>query len=425
MKNNTIVVVGAQWGDEGKGKVVDYLAKQVDVVARFSGGANAGHTLVIDGKKIILHIIPSGIVYPNKLCYIGAGTVIDPAGLVEELEACKTAGVENVSPDRLRIDYNASVVLPYHKWVDKFREKTEKIGTTQRGIGPCYEAKVARRGLHFWELLDKDAIRKSIDGIVNSIVAQREYDDIFSGGPKKEEIIEQYYNYGLMFKDYMDDISVCVDNVLRDGGKILFEGAQGALLDIDHGTYPFVTSSSCIAAGACQGIGIGPTEIDAVMGICKAYQTRIGAGPMPTEMYPDMAAYIREKGSEFGATTGRPRRCGWLDLPLLEKAARLNGFGSIALTKLDILKDINPIKVCVGYNVGGKFTKQFPFNGVVEPVYQDLEGFNEDISGCRKVSELPYNAARYVEFIEDYVNTPIDIISVGAERNQTIVRGNL
>jgi adenylosuccinate synthase len=422
---NTIVVVGAQWGDEGKGKIVDYLSSKVDVIARFSGGANAGHTLVVDGKKIILHIIPSGITYPNKICYIGAGTVVDPAGLDEEITACEAAGLGEITSDRLKIDYNTSVVLPYHKWLDECREQTERIGTTKKGIGPSYEAKVARRGLHFWELLDKGTIKKCIDGVLNSFISQHTKTNVFDG-QKINDTVEQYYKYGLMFKAYMDDVSLLVERDLRDGGKILFEGAQGALLDIDHGTYPFVTSSSCIAGGVCQGIGIGPTKIDTVVGVCKAYQTRIGAGIMPTEMDPDMSSFIREKGSEYGATTGRPRRCGWLDIPLLNKAIRLNGLSSIALTKLDVLRGINPIKVCVGYEVNKKFFGNLPFNAreikeEVKPVYFDLPGFDDDISTCRKRSDLPVNALEFVEFIERSTYVRVSIISVGPDRRETII----
>lgn len=422
MKRNTVVVVGAQWGDEGKGKVVDYLTRQVDVVARFSGGANAGHTVVADGQKVILHVLPSGIIHPNKLCFIGAGTVVDPAGILEELDACKKAGTQDAK-DRLFIDYNTNVVLPYYKLLDQLREETENIGTTKRGIGPCYEAKAARRGVRFADLIGDGGLLYRLvmraSSFLQACYPEAKYKVSI---PEADFVVAELLKFGKEFKDNIKDISYEVDNVITAGGKILFEGAQGALLDIDHGTYPYVTSSSCIAGGVCNGIGIGPTEIDAVIGVCKAYQTRIGTGPFPTEMDKEMAHFLREKGAEYGATTGRPRRCGWLDLPLLEKSCRLNGMSYLAITKLDILKDISPLKVCIGYNVGGKFTKQLPYNSRdFVPVYEELEGFTEDISNCKCLDDLPRNALNYINMISDYVNVPICLVSTGQDRNQTII----
>ena len=413
-----VVVVGAQWGDEGKGKVVDLLAPYSDVVVRYAGGANAGHTLVVGGEKIVLHLVPSGILHAGKDCIVGQGTVVDPETILGEIEQLTS---RDVSVDgRLIISERAHVVMPHHKLVDGLREaKHAKIGTTKRGIGPCYEDKIGRRGIRIGDLLRddlKDKIASCHERWKPSVSA-------LSGElPNVDEVAAQYRELGQKLKPFVGDGSRKVADALQAGRKVLLEGAQGTMLDVDHGTYPFVTSSNAIAGGACAGAGIGPTAVGAVIGISKAYATRVGGGPFPTELEGEVGEQLRKAGAEFGATTGRPRRCGWLDAPALRMAARVNGMTSLAMTKLDVLTGMPELKICVGYRYQGTAHDEPPFDAfdAVEPIYETLPGWTEDITGCREANQLPANARGYLDRIEALIGCPIGIISVGADRNETI-----
>ncbi len=424
-----IVVVGTQWGDEGKGKIVDLLTADADVIVRFQGGNNAGHTIVFDGQKFILHLIPSGIFHQEKTCLIGNGVVIDPEVLLGEIENLEAKGVP-VPPGHLYISERAHLIMPYHKAIDHGREAKKgktKIGTTGRGIGPCYEDKIARRGIKVGDLLDADLFRAKLEEILeekNFYLSQylgREPLDF-------EEIYSRYLEMGQRLAPYVTNVSVELEKARAKGAKILFEGAQGTQLDIDHGTYPFVTSSNTVAGGACHGAGVGPTTIDFVLGICKAYTTRVGGGPFPTELFDETGNYMRERGGEFGSTTGRPRRCGWLDGVVLKEAVRLNGLSALAITKLDVLSGLNPLKVCVAYRLNGERVETFPANirevERVEPIYEELPGWQEDISQVRRFEDLPQATKDYLRWIEEFAGVPIDIVSVGPARDQTIVLRN-
>ena len=422
-----LVAVGAQWGDEGKGKIVDWLALSADLVVRFHGGNNAGHTLIVDGQKTVLHLVPSGILQPGAVNLIGPGVVVDPRVLLDELDKIKAQGVLR-DPSRVRVSGRAHVILDWHIALDVARDEARResaIGTTGRGIGPAYEDKVARRGIRVADLLDPAALRPAIDRLAkekNFELTQLHGWPAIDANALYEELLVP----GRRLEPFVDHTGRILDRALRENKKVLFEGAQGTFLDIDHGTYPYVTSSNCVAGAACTGAGIGPTRIDRVLGITKAYTTRVGGGPFPTEDKGAGGEWLGEKGMEFGATTGRKRRCGWLDLVVLREAAIVNGFTSIAMNKLDILSGLAEVPVATAWRIDGKLTSDFPMTleEVVraEAVYEVMPGWQEDITGVRKYAALPDNARRYVERIEALVGVPIDVISVGPDRDQTITR---
>ncbi len=422
------VIVGTQWGDEGKGKIVDLLAETADMVVRFQGGNNAGHTMVVEGEQFISHLIPSGILQ-KKTCVIGNGVVVDPAVLLGEIDALTNRGVD-VNPALLKIDERAHLIMPYHQAVDHAREKfkgDKKIGTTGRGIGPAYEDKATRRGIRFVDLLDPEVFAEK----VNTILDEKNFylkNYLAAETLDSKEIIEQYQAYAQRLAPYVINISVTINAAIKENRQVMFEGAQGTHLDIDHGTYPFVTSSNTVAGNACCGSGVGPKQIDDVIGIVKAYTTRVGQGPFPAELFDDIGDKIQEKGAEFGATTGRRRRCGWLDTVILKNAVRLNGLTGLAITKLDVLDGLDSIKICTGYDYNGKTLTEFPASlkvlGDCKPIYEALPGWPEDISGMRKLDDLPQNVKNYLNRIAELSETPIDIISVGPDRNQTIVLRN-
>lgn len=424
-----IIVLGTQWGDEGKGKVVDMLAENADLVVRFQGGNNAGHTLVVDGQEFISHLIPSGILQGKK-CLIGNGVVVDPAVLTEEMTGLRNRGID-ISPDNFFISRNAHIIMPYHKSIDAARENSlgkEKIGTTGRGIGPCYEDKVSRCGIRFVDLLNNDGWW---DKIAQRVAEKNVYLKKIFGleSLDTDAILAEFGQYVETLTPYITNVSKMISEASQAGQHVLFEGAQGTYLDIDHGTYPFVTSSNTVAGNACCGSGIGPTQISGVLGIVKAYTTRVGEGPFPTELFDEIGDYMQKKGSEFGATTGRKRRCGWLDVVMLKNAAILNGLTGLAVTKLDVLTGLNKLDVCVGYRYKGEMLSDFPADLSVladcEPVYETLAGWSNDISDARNLDELPQNAIIYLNFIEEAVGVPINIVSVGAGRRETIVNKNL
>jgi len=417
------VLVGSQWGDEGKGKVVDILSEKYEVVARYQGGANAGHTVEIGDRQFILHLIPSGILREDVVCVIGNGVVVDPQALLDEISFLEK---NNIKIDgRLFISHNAHLIMPYHKLLDSISESGQnKIGTTGRGIGPCYIDKYARKGIRIVDLLNKDILEKKIrenllekNALLKKVYEHSELD--------VEAIIAEYIEFDKKIDKYIKDTPVLLNNSISEGKSVLLEGAQGALLDIDHGTYPYVTSSSPTSGGACTGTGIPPTKIDSVIGIVKAYTTRVGNGPFPTELLDEEGEKLRKIGAEFGATTGRPRRCGWFDAFLVKYSTMINGIDSAAITKLDVLSHFDEIKVCTGYESEGKMLKAFP-NDVdqldcIKPVYKTFPGWKTDISGARTYDELPKATKDYLEFISDYCGFKITLISVGAKRAQTIV----
>ncbi len=424
-----IVVVGTQWGDEGKGKIVDFLTAKAHFVVRFQGGNNAGHTLVINQKKYILHLIPSGIFHPHTVCVIGNGVVVDPAVLISEIENLKNAGVE-ITPKKLKISERAHTIMPYHKALDLAREakaKKNKIGTTGRGIGPCYEDKVARRGFRLIDLTRPKYFRERLKTILEEKNFFLQY---LSAEPLNyKEICEKYLEFGKYLKPYLTDVSSLLWEGFKKNKNILFEGAQGTYLDIDYGTYPYVTSSNTLAGNACCGSGLGPTFIKEVIGIVKAYTTRVGEGPFPTELKDEIGEYLREKGGEYGSTTGRPRRCGWLDLVMVKGAIKLNGITSLALTKLDVLSGLSKIKLCVAYKIGKKILKTFPSTledlSKIEPVYEELPGWEENLEGIKDLNHLPKEAKDYIKAIESYLGVPISMISTGPGReNCLILRDN-
>ncbi len=415
------VLVGSQWGDEGKGKIVDILSENYDIVTRYQGGANAGHTVTIGDKQYILHLIPSGILRKNVICVIGNGVVIDPNALLEEIELLRKNGIS--VEGRLFISHNAHLIMPYHKLLDSISENNEnKIGTTGRGIGPCYIDKYARKGIKIVDLLNKkvleDKIRENLkekNNLLKKIYNHAELD--------VEEIIKEYMEFDKAIDKYVKDVPSYLNNAIAEGKSILLEGAQGALLDVDHGTYPYVTSSSPTSGGACTGTGIPPTKINLVFGIVKAYTTRVGFGPFPTELIDDTGEKLRKIGAEYGATTGRPRRCGWFDAFLVKYSATINGIEEAAITKLDVLSSFKEIKICTGYELNGKTLKSYPTDvhrlSEVKPVYKCFKGWNSDISGCRSYSDLPSEAREYLEFIANHTGIKITIVSVGPKREQT------
>jgi adenylosuccinate synthase len=415
-----VVVVGAQWGDEGKGKVVDLYAHDADVVVRYAGGANAGHTLVVGGKQVVMHLVPAGALHPGKRCVLGQGAVIDPAVLLKELDSLRAWGSFDAS--RFVISERAFVVLPHHMLVDELRDqRVGALGTTRRGIGPAYEDKAARRGVRIGDLLDAERFGRKLEA---NLDAWRPTLSALGGEiPDLATVRARYLDYGRQLAPLVGDAGAVVRDALRAGERVLMEGNQGALLDVDSGTYPFVTSTSTVAGGACAGAGIGPTAIGTVVGIAKAYTTRVGHGPFPTELDGDAGARLREAGAEYGATTGRPRRCGWLDIPSLRFAVDINGMTSIALTKVDVLTGMPRIDVCTGYEVDGKPLARPPYDGLerVVPVYQSFDGWTEPLGACRRMEELPANARRYVEAIGRLAGCPVSLVSVGADREQTIV----
>lgn len=423
-----VVVVGSQWGDEGKGKIIDLLAEFSDVIVRFQGGSNAGHTLVVKGEKFVFHLIPSGILHKGKRCIIGNGVVVDPQVLIEEIDALKEKGYLQ-DDSQFLLSEEAHVIFPYHKMIDTGRERIRsgKIGTTGRGIGPAYEDKAARDGIRFIDFSEEDTFR----GKLEQTLAQKNYyltHVLGEKGLELEHLYQEYMKYGERLQKHVTNISLFLAQEIKEGKNILFEGAQGSLLDVDHGTYPYVTSSSTVAGNACAGAGIGPTQIDLVLGVSKAYTTRVGGGPFPTELFDDIGEMLREKGGEYGATTGRPRRCGWFDAVVVRHAVRVNGLGGLVITKLDTLTGLKTIKVCNAYRVGDDVITEFPASVEVvarcAPIYEELEGWEEEISGAKEFSQLPQSAQRYLERIEELTQTPIHIVSVGAQRDETIIRRN-
>jgi adenylosuccinate synthase len=420
-----VVCVGAQWGDEGKGKVVDQLACRADLVVRFQGGPNAGHTLVVDGETTILHLIPSGILQPATLNLIGPGVVLDPDVLLSEIAMLQAKGVP-VGRDRFRISDRAHVILPVHSALDKAREEahsTLTIGTTGRGIGPAYESRVARTGVRVSDLLEPVALRERLEAALyeRNFLLEKLYR---WPAIDPQELYEKALVWGEKLAPYVDDVGVTLDGALREGRSVLLEGAQGTLLDVDHGTYPFVTSSTTLAGGACAGAGIGPTRIDAVLGISKAYTTRVGGGPFPTEDTGPAGQHMGAVGREFGATTGRKRRCGWLDLVVLRHAVRVNGITGLALLKLDILTGLPEVNACVAYRVDGKELREFPASiatlGRCEPIYKTFRGWSEPLAHARSLDDLPQAARDYVRWVEDSLEVRVDLLGVGPERDATI-----
>lgn len=421
---SAVVVIGTQWGDEGKGKIVDYLAEKADVVVRYQGGNNAGHTVIVGGNEFKLHLLPSGILYQGKTCVIGNGVVIDPAVLITEIENMIAKGVD---PSGLRISNRAHVIMPYHRLLDAVEEDYRgdfKIGTTKRGIGPCYMDKNARSGIRMVDLLDEEEFSAKLERnleaknhLLKAVYNEEGFDF--------EAVKAEYLGYAEKLRPYVTDTSAVLHEAIGEGQKVLFEGAQATLLDLDHGTYPYVTSSHPIAGGACIGAGIGPSKISKVIGVVKAYTTRVGEGPFPTELLDATGDEIREQGREYGTTTGRPRRCGWLDACVVRYAGYVSGIDYMAITRLDILDKLKTLKICVGYKYKGQILKEFPASlkvlAEVEPVYEEFEGWETDISSVRSYDELPAKARRYVERLSEVSGIKIGIVSVGPRRDQTII----
>jgi adenylosuccinate synthase len=426
---SNVAVIGAQWGDEGKGKIVDLFTLDADIVVRFQGGNNAGHTLVVNGDKTVLHLIPSGALHRNKLCVIGNGVVVDPEVLLEEIEGLRGKG-HFLDDSLLKISEEAHLIMPYHKSIDQARERLRgkgKIGTTGRGIGPAYEDKVARTGIRLVDLLDgttfRDKLRRNIEEkniYLKAILKEKTLD--------YGEIYDSYCGFRDELVKYVTNTGVLLDREIKAGKKVLFEGAQGTLLDVDHGTYPYVTSSNTVIGGVLSGAGIGPRSIHEVIGLSKAYTTRVGSGPFPTELKGPEGERLKQEGDEFGATTGRPRRCGWFDAVGVRHAVRINGMTGIALTKLDVLTGFKKIKICTEYRSGGEVYRDFPASVKVlknaEPVWEEMAGWNEPLSGAKKLADLPSNARRYVHRLEEILGTEMILVSVGPGREETIMLKN-
>ena len=420
----TSMVIGTQWGDEGKGKIVDYLAEQADVVVRSQGGNNAGHTVVVDDKAVALRLLPSGILYDNKVNVIGTGVVIDPKVLLGEIANLEKEGK---SAKSLQISDRAHVILPYHNRLDEAEELSKgdaKIGTTKNGIGPCYADKVNRVGIRICDLMDEEVFKEKL--AYNVAIKNKMFTQVYGVDPVDyDEILKDYLGYAEQLRPYVTDTNYNVADMVKSGKKVLFEGAQATMLDLDHGTYPFVTSSHPLSGGASVGAGIGPNYLKNIVGVVKAYATRVGAGPFPSEQLNEVGEYLRQTGHEFGTVTGRPRRTGWLDLAVVKYAADLNSLDYLAITRLDILDKLPEIKICTGYTLNGEPVKGFPASLKVldacEPVYETLPGWQTDISGIRKYEDLPEAARRYVERIAEVTGVPLGIVSVGPNRNQTIV----
>lgn len=421
---SAIVVIGTQWGDEGKGKIVDYLAEKADVVVRYQGGNNAGHTVVTEGKEFKLHLLPSGILYKGKACVIGNGVVVDPAVLIRELKGMEEKGIDTAG---LKISNRAHVIMPYHRLLDEVEEEyrgSHKIGTTKRGIGPCYMDKDARIGIRIVDLMDEAEFCEKLE---RNLEAKNHLLKAVYGveGFDFETVKKEYLGYAEQLRKYVADTSVYLHDAISAGKKVLFEGAQATQLDLDHGTYPYVTSSHPIAGGACIGAGVGPSMINRVIGTVKAYSTRVGEGPFPTELLNEIGDNIREAGHEYGTTTGRPRRCGWLDACVVRYAGYVSGIDYMAITRLDVLDKLKSLKICVGYKYNGEVLKEFPASlkvlGAVEPIYEELPGWETDITAVRKYEDLPVNARRYVERLSEVAGIKIGIVSVGPSRDQTII----
>lgn len=419
---SSVVVVGTQWGDEGKGKITDFLSENAEVIARYQGGNNAGHTIKFNGETYKLHLIPSGIFYKEKISVVGNGMVVDPKAIIEEL---KYLHDRNVNTDNLRISNRAHVILPYHLKLDEVEEESKganKIGTTKKGIGPAYMDKAARIGIRIADLLDREVFEEKLAR--NLVEKNRLLERIYeTEGFKLEDILNEYYEYGQQIKKYVCDTSVVLNDALDEGRRVLFEGAQGVMLDIDQGTYPFVTSSNPVAGGVTIGSGVGPTKIKHVVGVSKAYTTRVGDGPFPTELNNDIGHQIREVGREYGTTTGRPRRVGWFDSVVVRHARRVSGITDLSLNSIDVLTGIETLKICVAYKYKGEVMEEFPASLKVlaecEPVYEELPGWTEDITGCKTLSELPANARHYLERVAQLTGIPLSIFSVGPDRTQT------
>jgi len=417
-------VIGAQWGDEGKGKITDLLSKSADIVVRYQGGVNAGHTVVVQGQTFKLHLIPSGILYPDTECIIGCGTVIDPQVLIEELDQLEKLGI---STRNLLISQTAHVTMPYHRMIDQASEErrgNHKIGTTGRGIGPTYADKSERTGIRILDLMDPDALRKQLNWTINykNVILEK----LYNLPPlDAEETIEHYLEYADRLRPHVVDTSLKIYDAIQRRRNILFEGAQGTLLDLDHGTYPYVTSSNPVAGGACVGTGVGPTMIDRVIGVAKAYTTRVGEGPFPTELHGEVGEMLCDRGAEFGTTTGRKRRCGWFDAVIGRYAVRINGLDCLAITKLDVLDDLEEIQVCVAYEIDGQHCHDFPSSSRIfarcQPIYKTVPGWKQSTAECRKLEDLPKQALDYLKFLAELMEVPIAIVSLGASRDQTII----
>jgi adenylosuccinate synthase len=419
-----VVVIGAQWGDEGKGKITDLLSRSADIVVRYQGGVNAGHTVVVADQTFKLHLIPSGILYPNTECIIGSGTVIDPKVLIEELDTLKDLGI---STQNLFISSSAHVTMPYHRLIDQAAEVqrgSHKIGTTGRGIGPTYADKSERTGIRVLDLIDPDGLRSQLEWMVThkNVLLEKLYD---LPPLDYEEVIAEYSIYAERLKPFVVDCSLTIYDAIQRRRNILFEGAQGTLLDLDHGTYPYVTSSNPVAGGACVGTGVGPTMIDRVIGVAKAYTTRVGEGPFPTELNDEIGSLLCDRGAEFGTTTGRQRRCGWFDAVIGRYAVRINGMDCLAITKLDVLDELADIKVCVAYEIDGQRCEDFPSNARLfsrcQPIYETLPGWQTSTESCRSLEDLPQEARDYLHFLAEIMAVPIAIVSLGADRDQTII----
>jgi adenylosuccinate synthase len=420
-----VVVIGSQWGDEGKGKIVDWLSERADVVVRFQGGHNAGHTLVIDGEVFKLSLLPSGVVRPGKLSMIGNGVVVDPWALLEEIDRIEEQGVK-LDPSRLKVAENASLILPLHRNLDRAREKARgkaKIGTTGRGIGPAYEDKTARRAIRVCDLADLDTLGEKIDELLvhhNALLRGFEQEEI-----DRDELLNMLKELAPRLLPYAASIWRELDDASRDRKRILFEGAQGVMLDVDHGTYPFVTSSNTVSGAAAAGTGLGPKSLDYILGITKAYTTRVGSGPFPTELEDEVGRRLGERGKEFGTVTGRQRRCGWFDAVLVSKSVKLSGMDGIALTKLDVLDGLSELKVCIGYKIRGQKFDYFPtapsLQAAAEPIYESMEGWSESTQGARSWADLPATAVKYIRRIEELIEAPVTLLSTSPEREDTIM----
>ncbi|MBM3252350.1 MAG: adenylosuccinate synthase [Candidatus Omnitrophica bacterium] len=420
------VIVGAQWGDEGKGKIIDILSKSAKYIVRYQGGNNAGHTVVVNGERFVFHLIPSAILHKDKICVIGNGVVVDPKALLEEIEVLKKQRIK-VDRNNLKVSLNAHIVFPYHRILDKLREtkRANKIGTTGRGIGPCYSDKVSRCGIRLADLLNSRVLSCKLKDNL------KEKNEIFSKvynckGFSFGDIYKEYLLYAAKLKEYACDTALLLNKVVKENKPILFEGAQGTFLDLDFGTYPFVTSSNAIVGGACSGTGISPDKIDKIIGVIKAYTTRVGEGPFPTEFTSDLLRKIRDKGKEFGATTGRPRRCGWFDAVMVKYAITINGICELAVMKLDVLDNLKVIKICTSYKYKGKIYRDFPLDFEIiqkaSPVYEEHLGWQQSTEEIKRYKDLPLNARRYIERIERLLDTKIKYISVGSSRESTILR---
>jgi len=420
-----IIVVGLQWGDEGKGKIVDFLSEKADVVARFQGGHNAGHTVVINQDKFILHLIPSGILYKDKMCIIGNGVVVDPAALLEEINGLRERGVE--IGKNLFLSKNAHLIMPYHVVLDRENERlrgSKSIGTTGRGIGPAYCDKIGRGGIRVADFLQPVLFKEKLKS--NLVHVNFLLENLYKVSPLDAEVIfHEYMEYAEKLSPYIADTDILINDMISRKKNVLFEGAQGTLLDVDHGTYPYVTSSNAIAGGACTGLGVGPTKISKVLGVVKAYTTRVGSGPFPTEIKDSLGESLREKGGEYGATTGRPRRCGWLDMVVLRHSVRINGVTGIAITKLDILDGLETIKICTSYKHNGKIYEEFPKELNIleesEPVYEEVDGWSSSTLGIRDFNKLPKAAKIYIRKIEKMLGVKVHLISTGQRRDELVL----